>query len=670
MIKGFKATLFAGCITLGAFAPAFAAAPVISGLPDIQIGDDENSQSSDSNLFVFSDAFSFDAYVSDADTPDALLKWSFGEFENPGLVGPEYTVNGVGPLVYGDTAIATQQALGNPLAVDPLLNRIDASSDLATFRDILFSPPAGSAPYPDQTPAAKAAAANGKFLRFYVSDGTNVSYQDTLIRTLDDNSDFATDSDGYQELVRDTNFASGWINSGILSQGVSAAQTPGQLNITVTPTAGKYRIYGWVNQSLLPYDSVGNSKFVRGKFFISTSNAANAPLNQVPGFRLRLTNEGAVNAAIHYEYAQTGYTDPGYEPFYGPIVDNPAVELSSTYLRPSSQATTPSLYRVDFDPIDVPAATGSNIGALMESYAIPDPANGTLSLQEVVLGTYDAKGDNEGSLVFEYNRATGLAVGAGGPKSIATSGAFNHEADFQPGRRQDLFFPGSGGGFATITDQGAAGIVGDTDPVPQTVFGIGLVNVSQPSNVNKLRISPNKLYRTSYYATAPVPTGRPAGTIESQGNMRFRFQTVGGTLSYLLDMSTVAGFSLGAKGDQIAEQALPGLGSQNPATSATLDTAGEDGGWYTVLASSPLDVDGIRADTNDFGALGLQPGPGNPAVSTRDVTIGVDLIQIPATIKVSPTTTVPFGRPNRAVVRLSAIKVYEYSSIDDGGYDF
>lgn len=671
MVKGFKSTLFAGVVALGAVTPAFAAAPIISGLPDITVGDLEDSVSTDSNLFVFSNAFQFSAYVSDADTPDTLLKWSFGEYTNPDLAGPEYQINGKGPINNGDTAIANEELNGFPNAKNPA-NPLNQSSDFASFRDILFSPGTGGGPFPSPNPADAAAAAEGKALRFYVSDGTNVSYQDTLIRTVDGGTDMATDSDGYQELVRDTNFTSGWKKSGIATGSVVATSaTAGQLDIKVTPDFAHYRIHGWQNPALLPYDSVGSGKFVRGKFFIYVSNSFYAPVNQVPGFRLRVTNEGAVTGAIHYEYAQTGFTDPGYEPFYL-LTNNPEVEFrAGMWLRPSADSSVPSLYRVDLDPIDVAAAAGTNIGAVMESYAIPDPANGTLSLTEVVLATYDAKtpADTDATLVYEYNRALGLAGGAGGAKSL-TGGSFNAEADFQPGRRQDLTLPSGVNptGFVQKFNE-VQGLRGDSDTVAQNVFGVGLMNVTQNNAIDRLRVSPDKLYVSRFYATAPVPTEDVTKTAEVQGSLRFRFQTAGGTMSYLLDL-VGASVTLGGVADDISAAIMPGLGGSNPEQDATLDTPGEHGGWYTVVASSPLDTDGIRKDyDNNFFLFGVEPGPGDPNTSARDVTIGVDLIQQPATLKISPTTTIPYAQPNRSVVRLSKVQVFEYPAIDDGGYD-
>jgi len=673
MVKGFKATLFAGVISLGAFAPAFAAAPVISGLLDIQVGDMEDSGATDSNLFVFSDAFKFSDYVTDADTPDNQLKWSFGEFTNNAMStgqNSQYTINGVEAVHKGDAAIAADAALGYPI-VKSGANQINSSSDFATFRDIVFSPTSGSAPYPEQSPANKTAAAAGKALRFFVTDATNVGYQDVLIETVDDEFDKLTATDGYQEVVRDKDLATSWVLSGIPSAEVAIAPGVGKLDIIVQTAQARSRILGWGHGSVYPYDSVGATKYVLGKFYVSTSNLAAAPLNQVPNFRLRIGQELAVISSAHYELTQTGFSAPPHEPFYG-TQNNPAVDTMSNALRPSSNAAVPSLYKVHLDPVDVPAAAGTNISATIESYVFNDPANATLSLQEFALATYDALEKNPANLVWNYNRATGLAGGLGGAKTLAP-GFFNAEANFEPGRRQALFLPGRDVvPYTQVTNEGTAGLVADTDIVPQNVFGVGLANVFSTAEADRLRIEPGALYSARFYATSAVPTDSDVAGVESMGNIRFRFQTVAGVVSYMQEITSVSNFSLGSpQADLMAAQAMPGIGSENPDTDAALNTAGEDGGWYNVVLSSPLNAGEIRQDlANDFGAFGAQPGPGVAAASAKDVALGVDLIQLPANIVVQGGVTVPFARPNRVHVRLAAIEVYKYPLIDDGGYDF
>lgn len=688
MNKGLLATLFAGAVAVSAIPTANGAAPVITGLPDITVGDVQGS--TDTNFFVFTDAFSFSSFAFDPDTPEGSLIWSFGEFSGGPLApNSRYTINDVGPVNDGDTAIADDETNGHPNAANPGANRIDASSDLATFRDILFSPPPGSGPFPDPSPAQAAEAAAGKALRFYVADPEgNVDFQDVLINTVDNAASGLTFSDGYTEVISDTNF-SGWVSSGIASDHVTNANVVGELSVDVDitgpfpapndgdadgsdPGEGGYRILGWQHQTIMDYDDVGAGNFVRGKFYVhAPDNSFFDPVNEVPNFRLRVTQgQGAVNAAVHYEYAQTG-NSVSYEPIYE-LLNNPSNEIQAGYwIRPSNLPATPSLYRVDLDAVDVPASVGGSVGALFESYTTANVSDGTLALTKVTLGTYTAKTDGQGTLLLSYDKSTGLGGGTGGAKTL-NAGGFNQENNFVFGRRQDLFLPpGDAGPFASLSDQGAGGLVGDTAPVDENLFGIGLLSVISTDNANRARIEAGKLYRAKFYATAPVATSTTDPNETVQGNLRFRVQTAAGSISYLLDM-TGGQSSLVNDGEtkQVAGEALPGIGSENPETDAGLDTAGEDGGWYTVLMSSPLNAGGIRADTGDeFYLLGDAPGPGSSEASARDITLGVDLISLPRTLVITEGgSPVPFQGPNRSVVRISAIELYEYPEIDDGGY--
>lgn len=678
---GFKATLFAGVITFGAMAPAFAAAPVMSNLPDIAIGDMEDG--ADNNLFVYSDAFNFDDYVTDADTASNQLLWSFAEFDG-GLDAAQYTINGVGPINVGDQEIADEQLAGNPKAAAPGANQINASSSSATFRDIILSPGTGSGPFADPSPADADTAAQGKAIRYYVADPEgNVAFKDAFISTVDNGFDMLTEAEGWTEIFRDNDFSDeGWEPSAGPSPAVTWTKEPGKLNIHVQAQAATSRYAGWKHTSLVNYDDVGAGKYLHGKFYIYASNSiflpgsdVPTPINQIPGFRLRLSNEDAQQTAVHFEYGQTGVSGPAHEPRYA-LFNNEAAEFYSLFLRPTDRADRPSLYKVDFDPVDVPAAAGTNIGALFESYTQNDPADGTLTLAEVVLGTYDELSDAEGDLVFEYDRSLGLAGGVGGAKTM-TGGPFNAENNFEPGRLRALQFQGQDAStYASHTDQGANGIFMTTAGTPDNWFGIDIMNL-EVSDVNRVRIEQGKLYRARYYATAGLPTSSANPEEEVQANLVFRFQTVSNTLSYRTEVNSTAIQANATTTKAISEQVLPGIGSQNPETDASLDFAGEAGGWYTVLVSSPLDREGIRADYGSlfpdhggFFFIDLDPGPGETGDSTRDVALGVDLLSGPRTLVLSPGLEVPFTNANRAEVRISAIKVFEYPALDDGGYDF
>lgn len=668
MTQGFKATLFAGVITFGVVASASAAAPVINGIPDITIGDVEGAE----NEFVFEAPLDLNDYV-EYDGDKSELLWSFGESDDDGLATNQYTINGVGAAVSGLDAIADEILDGFPNTLNPA--QPIPVGPVTTFRDIVLSPEGG----PNQAPSDADEAARGKLITYYVSNGEDVAYANAIIRSVDGGDDSMTPSASWDPVVSDTDFED-WVPSGQSSTGVSIERNSDGLNISVTPTSGLGRVYGWANNSLISYDDVGADKYVRGKFYISTSNPWSAPVNAVPGFRLRVSNEDAVGAAAHFEYPQTALASPPHEPRYASAEAPDAEDRAGRYFRPSGDSSTPSLYRVDFDPLDVPAAAGSNIGALFESYAYSDNANGVLTLHEVVLGTYDALDDSEGTLVFEYDTRTGLSGGIGGAKTLS-GGQFNAEANFESGRRQRLYVPGepqdaTEGPWAIIDDwsgPSGAGLIATTRGTRVDRFAMGLLNVQATANADRLRVTPGKLYKANFHAQGilPVTSENPGEVL--QGNMRFRFQTAGNTLSYLYELLSPAGLDLSGKVKDIAVEAIPSRQSANPnfdSTYAVDPVLGAKGGWYTLLVPSPLDADGIRVDNGNFGVFGDEPGTGSNDNSLRDVTVGLDLIQAPTHLVIDGGTYLHFSNPNHSEVGVQAIHIYEYPSIDDGGYEY
>ncbi|PKL58269.1 MAG: hypothetical protein CVV34_03170, partial [Methanomicrobiales archaeon HGW-Methanomicrobiales-5] len=95
----------------------------------------------------------------------------------------------------------------------------------------------------------------------------------------------------------------------------------------------------------VPYASVGSENYVRGKFYIYTGDQPTTnPLLTIPPMRLRLASRFAVNSML--EVFPSLNVDPGAVP-------------SSLEFRPSSDPTNPSIFRVDFDPVDVPYLKGN-----------------------------------------------------------------------------------------------------------------------------------------------------------------------------------------------------------------------------------------------------------------------------------------------------------------------
>jgi hypothetical protein len=172
----------------------FAASPTLGNIPIIVISDAENNLGTvDNNLFVFTDAFVFDDFDSDADTTDSELLWTYDY--DTSANGVELTINGIDPTsVSGDV---------------PWLptNAINASTTQATLRNTRWSSPALSAPFADPTGAvAQDVDGDGNddqvvgdvTVTFMVADNqataSAVGTRDTFVFTVD--TDLATTTPG------------------------------------------------------------------------------------------------------------------------------------------------------------------------------------------------------------------------------------------------------------------------------------------------------------------------------------------------------------------------------------------------------------------------------------------------------------------------------------------
>src|SRR5690606_5877794 len=146
-----------------------------------------------------------------------------------------------------------------------------------------------------------------------------------------------------------------------------------EVSFIVRPSVGRFRNAGWIADTGFKVSDVGAGNFLRGKFYVYASNEESAPINTVPNFRIRLQNEMSVLTSANYDYAATGIGNTPHEPYYGTVNFPVQESIVGQSLRPSPDSTKPSLYRLDFDPIEVPAANDSRIFALFESYANSDP---------------------------------------------------------------------------------------------------------------------------------------------------------------------------------------------------------------------------------------------------------------------------------------------------------
>jgi len=483
------------------------------------------------------------------------------------------------------------------------------------------------------------------------------------------------------------NSANGWLPDGVDS-GPSALNSPNDvdvssangLSIIVRPSPGRARVMGWRVPQVMSYSTVGANKFVRGKFYIHTSNPANTPVNHVPNFRLRLDNELGVSGWAQFNHASTGisgvFQDPAYPnyhsnfPIYDQISNNPTCEVKvGETVRPSSNPNQPSLYIIDFDPVDVPAASNSNIAATFQSETYHAAADGMLTLSECTVGTYPKLADTDGTLLFRYDSATGLSGGIGGPK-VFWPGRYNLENDARFGRRQAIFLgspydsvPASQ--FATVTSD-SNGITIDSLNVASDRFGSAFFTITSNNLADRPRVGLNKLYKARFYAVSDIPAVNTAA--RRQANVKFRLTTGGGARHHYLEFfapyqnNDATGSN---KSIAIGSQGIPSSGSQNPDRNYSLETSTWKGGWYTVLMSSPLNP-AVRADGGSLSPFLNEPGPGVNQESMRDISMLVEVLQQPTLIRVDLNPSAPLWTwmpQNRGRVRIKRIELYEYPDL-------
>ena len=191
--------------------------------------------------------------------------------------------------------------------------------------------------------------------------------------------------------------------------------------------------------------------------------------------------------------------------------------------------------------------------------------------------------------------------------------------------------PGRAGDFGAIETTGvqvscaedSSGVTIDSAGVATDVVGIAVFNFNPDRGTNayptRVRAEEGRQYKVRFHLTST----RPSNT-QCQVRMRARSAKWAWTQKLELGGALAAGLA----NNTIAQEALPGIGCQNP-DRYTTDTAG---GWYTLIMHTPLSAD-IRPDfatgtpiETRMPALAAEPGPGVNSPSRRDILVGLDLL--------------------------------------------
>jgi hypothetical protein len=439
----------------------------------------------------------------------------------------------------------------------------------------------------------------------------------------------------------------GWVEfSRIPSTGGYASTlydaTNGALCSRVTASPDRVRIVGWFTDvgNRLPYASVGPNRYVRAKFYVYATGQANPnQLNTIPNFRMRVANRFAVNSMLEVNAHVNAAS--GDEP----------VTLE---VRPSTDPLNPSLYRVDFDPVDVPQLVNNpqTEGILrgFEAYCLDPQDNGDVCLTESSIGvypkswvspeksalmwlkTYQTTPPTPGDFAFSVPDTTvdlkSLVITGDGTQPIV-------DYDITP----DIWADGNGLTMdSTFFDNYADG------------YRVGVVQVDLGAGPldQRVRVEPGKQYMVRFHVTSSHNSN-----VNPQLRLRVRTLRFGWVQKYEVGGAWAINTP---EHVALATQALPGIGCMNPDKIGT-----ENGGWYTVLVHSPLSPD-IRPDVpgtlcEKMPNICSQPGPGVASPSLRDLKVGVDLLD---TLSTSVNKDLEAGG-----FTVDRIEVFSFNTIPD-----
>jgi hypothetical protein len=382
-----------------AVSPGFTEAPILTCLPDVVISDvEQNSQTADSNLFVFSDALLFDELVEDADTSDSILRWSGIDPSNA------ISINGI--------------TLDNPgvNTLEPGAADLRAAAATASFRDEAWI----------ATPPSTAGQTKETLITLYVSDGTTVS--DGVMKVISVNS---VDNTGAADEVvavplATFDFAStvqgwGWFAVPAVLVEAAHAYASGALTITETAAVGSVVFGAWEspqNPSVAVAPKLGC--IMRARYRISSSGVASATAS--PGLRLR-------GATVRVMDSGGGVWIPDF--------------LTMDYNSLDQVQVTTVNFVMGADYANrVPAATGTDYNLYVfprqvaEALESPDPANPVVHYFTADLLDTDAEGDG-GTYRIESVQIDGidrpeLGAGTAVPALTFSSFATGWTAGIQP----------------------------------------------------------------------------------------------------------------------------------------------------------------------------------------------------------------------------------------------
>ena len=386
----------------------------------------------------------------------------------------------------------------------------------------------------------------------------------------------------------------------------------------------------------LPYTAIGPDRIARGKFFVYATGQANpTALNTIPNMRMRLANRFAATSM---------------QEVFNHLNIDPANQALSQELRPSSDPAKPSLYRVDYDPVDVPYLVANpgteGVQRAFEAFSTDPQDNGSLGLTECIIGTYPTDLlTGAGGQARDYTTIAGTA----GALSMGRTGATSQLQTVVPGTQPGEFPQPAPPQIPVPTlSEGGFGLRLNSAAVPPTHIGTASVDFSAGTDRRQfVRVMPGKQYLIRYHLVS---------TQQSYLNAQVRMRARSVKFAWVHKFEIGGANGAGVENNALAQGMLPGIGCQNPDTDGN-----ENGGWYSLLFQSPLNED-IRPES--FGPIAYrmpniasQPGPGVNSDSRRDLRVGLDLLD---TLSTGAGSELEAGD-----VTVDRIEVTEYDQVDD-----
>lgn len=438
----------------------------------------------------------------------------------------------------------------------------------------------------------------------------------------------------------------GWSQFGTLTPtqqiGYDSTNTALLASIATT-TPGDYRIIGWFTDAAntIHYSSVGTDHYVRAKYYIYAAGQSGGAINEIPNFRLRVANRFAVSSLLLVSNHNNA---------------DPEATTLAQDIRPSTAPASPSLYRVDLDPIDVPqlVLNPSTEGFLraFEAYE-PDPqANGDIAMTECILGTYRALADSSTTVPVTQNglikryRTDASGGGDFGTGDILNSNSAATIAKYFQGAEE------TSGALPTI-NVSSAGVTLETLNVESDRLGVAAFDVfndlgDQSNHLTRARVEPGKQYKVRFHATSTKQSN-------TQSVMRFRARTIKFQYTASLEVGGATGAS--AASNTIAAQALPGIGNSIP----TFDriNPSENGGWYNLPMFTPMTSDIQTTQPNLYAqdGPGVDTSPANNKQSRRDLQFGFDVLD---TFSTNPSSGIEAGQ-----MTVDQVDIEKYDLIPD-----